>query len=234
MTAGAEFAGWVPVALSDGLSDGGVMRVQTGGRDLALWRAHDHSVHCVDNRCPHRGMRLSFGFVRGNRLNCIYHGWQYGVTGACAYIPAHPELTPPESLCVPTLPCVDQGGRVWITLDPDPTALPAMPVHPGLRSVAVNVSPDRVRAALSAGALPATTHPQRGCRARVLETSARDSRIALDVATGDTATLVLSIQSVAADRSQLHTQLTDDASVALKVAASRWLDALRDHLEVTP
>ncbi|GIS36806.1 MAG: hypothetical protein Ct9H90mP8_2260 [Pseudomonadota bacterium] len=29
-----------------------------------------------DNRCPHRGTRLSLGFFSGKQLACLYHGWQ--------------------------------------------------------------------------------------------------------------------------------------------------------------
>ncbi|MEH6728896.1 MAG: Rieske 2Fe-2S domain-containing protein, partial [Hyphomicrobiales bacterium] len=94
-------AGWVPVALSADLPDGGVMRAQIDAElplDLVVWRSRSGQVSAFDNRCPHRGMRLSFGFVRGERLSCIYHGWQYGQDGGCRHIPAHPDMTPPASI----------------------------------------------------------------------------------------------------------------------------------------
>lgn len=49
--------------------------------------------------CPHRGMRLSLGFIRGDQVACLYHGWHYDA-GQCRYIPAHPQLTPPETIRV--------------------------------------------------------------------------------------------------------------------------------------
>ena len=41
-------------------------------------------------------MRLSHGFVRSEKLACIFHGWQYDGAGSCVGIPAHPDLAPPK------------------------------------------------------------------------------------------------------------------------------------------
>ena len=36
------------------------------GYRMVLWRGLDGTPYALEDRCPHRGMRLSFGFVRGN------------------------------------------------------------------------------------------------------------------------------------------------------------------------
>ena len=66
--------------------------------ELAVWRSASGRIAAWRDRCPHRGMRLSHGFVRGESLNCIYHGWTYGADGACRRIPAHPEVVPPATI----------------------------------------------------------------------------------------------------------------------------------------
>ena len=68
-----------------------------------MWRDSDGVAHVWEDRCPHRGMRLSLGFVRGDQIACLYHGWRYDAAGQCRYIPAHPQLTPPETIRVPVL-----------------------------------------------------------------------------------------------------------------------------------
>lgn len=99
------------------------------GRELVIWRGADHEAHVWEDRCPHRGMRLSFGFVRGNSLNCLYHGWQYGGRAQCQHIPAHPDLTVPPSIRADAYPSLEAGGMVWTQLDgstdDQPPALPA-------------------------------------------------------------------------------------------------------------
>jgi len=68
------------------------MRAKTGREDLVVWRSASGVLSAWENRCPHRGMRLSHGFVRGESLACAYHGWHFECSGRCHYIPAHPDF----------------------------------------------------------------------------------------------------------------------------------------------
>lgn len=222
---------WIPVALSDGLPRGGVMRVETAGRDLAVWRAHDGRVNCVDNRCPHRGMRLSFGFVRGNRLNCIYHGWQYATNGQCKYIPAHPELEPPASLCVATLNCCEDQGLIWIALDPSDRRESSPSHRCALRSLAVNRGVHKLLASLRSRDLPIRVRGPRGCSARLLHSDHTELQIALERSHRPLPKLVLSLQSVNENKTWLHAQFQSGCEIEDKICASRWLESLRRHLE---
>ncbi|MEM6985435.1 MAG: Rieske 2Fe-2S domain-containing protein [Pseudomonadota bacterium] len=231
MSADPSPAAWVPIALSDKLAAGEVMRVETAGRDLAVWRANAGTVQCVDNRCPHRGMRLSFGFVRGNRLNCIYHGWQYGTSGACQYIPAHPDLEPPASLCVPTLPCAESGGLVWISLDSETTPPNAVQSAAALRSLAVNASLETIQSQLHADPLPSTTDPTHGCSATLRSTHEQQVHLDLCLVDGQTHALVLWLQPATGGKSWVHAQLAADCDTASRIAVSRWLEALRRSIE---
>ena len=78
------------IALCDSIQPGGVHPIQLQDVELVLWRDYAGQAHVWHDRCPHRGMRLSFGFVKENRLTCLYHGWEYGSDGGCRKIPAHP------------------------------------------------------------------------------------------------------------------------------------------------
>lgn len=69
---------WTPIALSADLLPGTVIPARIGLRDLALWRSQSGRLAVWEDRCPHRGMRLSHGFVRGEALSCFCHGWSYG------------------------------------------------------------------------------------------------------------------------------------------------------------
>src|SRR5271156_5317915 len=91
---------WHPVATSDSLVAGATRPFMLMGRELVVWRTADGTLHAADDRCPHRGTRLSIGRVDGNVLVCAYHGWRYGSSGQCVRIPAHPELVPPASACL--------------------------------------------------------------------------------------------------------------------------------------
>lgn len=129
-------AAWTPVALARDLPRLCVMPVCVDGIELALWRSATGRLAAWADRCPHRGMRLSHGFVRGEALSCIYHGWSYGSDGHCLRIPAHPDLAPPDAIRVPVFQAMESGGVVWVSTQPTDAQPPTVEGSP-LRSLTV-------------------------------------------------------------------------------------------------
>ena len=118
-----------PVAAGADLVPRHVVRSRLFGRRLAIWRADDGFINIWEDRCIHRGMRLSAGVNDGAELVCQYHGWRYSNrNGNCSYIPAHPGEAPARSLCVPSFACAERYGLVWSGSAPDaePPAIPAL------------------------------------------------------------------------------------------------------------
>ncbi|MEE2061081.1 Rieske 2Fe-2S domain-containing protein [Rhodococcus artemisiae] len=116
---------WVSVALTRDIEPGSATGTAVNGAPVALWRGADGVLHAWADRCPHRGMRLSLGFVRGARLVCLYHGWQFDGKGACRHVPAHPKMTPPSTVTPVRYRAVDRSGIAWVsTTDSSDTAVP--------------------------------------------------------------------------------------------------------------
>ncbi len=141
-------AAWTPVALARDLPRLCVMPVCVDGIELALWRSATGRLAAWADRCPHRGMRLSHGFVRGEALSCIYHGWSYGAEGNCLRIPAHPDLEPPEAIRVPVYHAAESGGVVWVATQATDAPPPVVEGAP-LRSLTVERAVDWAAAGLS-------------------------------------------------------------------------------------
>lgn len=138
------------MALSVDVPAGSVAAALTPGGRLALWRSASGALSAVDDRCPHRGMRLSHGFVRGEALSCIYHGWSYGQDGRCRRIPAHPGLEPPEAVRVATHQVAEQGGVIWIAEAGADAPPPTFGGFEALRSLTTTASLDEIEAAAGA------------------------------------------------------------------------------------
>lgn len=141
--------GWVPVALSSSIEAGTSTGAIVEGSEIVVWRDNSGKAHVWEDRCPHRGMRLSFGFVRGDHIACLYHGWQYDTAGQCRYIPAHPTLEVPGTIKVPTYQAQEKYGIVWTTTaseSPLPDAGHAAAITP-VRSLYVDRAFVDVRAA---------------------------------------------------------------------------------------
>ena len=108
------FTLWHPVASEHDVPYRHVHHGQLLGRELAVWRADDDFVNVWENRCLHRGVRLSIGSNDGTELRCQYHGWRYANRSAgCTYIPAHPADAPARTICNRTFPTMERYGLIW-------------------------------------------------------------------------------------------------------------------------
>lgn len=79
---------WHPVALSRSVEAGKAREIRVLGEDLALYRGHSGRAYVTVNRCAHRLTKLHTGWVEGDELRCMYHGWKYDGTGQCTERPA--------------------------------------------------------------------------------------------------------------------------------------------------
>ena len=143
------FTMWHPVASAHDVPYRHVCHAQLLGRELAVWRADDGYVNVWENRCLHRGVRLSIGSNDGTELRCQYHGWRYANRSAgCTYIPAHPADAPARTICNRTFPSVERYGLVWSGEDPvgEPPTVDVLEAGTpfGLRNLPVDASVELV------------------------------------------------------------------------------------------
>ncbi len=76
--------GWFAVAFADELPRKSVQRRQFMGRELVLFRTDAGVAHAVDAYCPHLGAHLAEGgTVRGETLQCPFHGFCFDGDGRC-------------------------------------------------------------------------------------------------------------------------------------------------------
>lgn len=55
--------------------------------DIVLYRTLDGTIAALQDRCPHRLLPLSEGFVERGQLRCGYHGLLFGEDGRCVEMP---------------------------------------------------------------------------------------------------------------------------------------------------
>jgi phenylpropionate dioxygenase-like ring-hydroxylating dioxygenase large terminal subunit len=141
---------WYPVALAGGLEPGTSCGTRVHGQEFVVWRDLAGASHVWEDRCPHRGMRLSFGFVRGNHIACLYHGWQFDAAGQCRLIPAHPDITVPKTIRVNRYPTLERLGIIWLQLPGEPHDEPPddTTTTTEVRSLTIEAAAERVAAEL--------------------------------------------------------------------------------------
>jgi phenylpropionate dioxygenase-like ring-hydroxylating dioxygenase large terminal subunit len=81
---------------------------------VLLYRREDGQAVALDNRCPHRAAPLSMGCLKGDDVQCRYHGFTFGSDGACVRVPSM--KSPPQALHIRAFPVIEQRPFVWIYL----------------------------------------------------------------------------------------------------------------------
>lgn len=210
-----------PIGLSINLPVNRVMRALAHDHDVAIWRSASGKLSAWTNRCPHRGMRLSHGFVRGEALACLYHGWHYDADGKCRYIPAHPELTPPETIEVQSYSIAESGGVLWLATSgkAKPLVLPddLQPV----RSITFDCDADSIVKAMSDTVLIGTD----GEPLHVSRVSLEPHVFSLEAADGRASVYVLLQQMT--DRTTAHVLAHNSWTTDGLVEISRWSEMTR-------
>lgn len=92
--------------------------------ELVFFRGIDGSPKAIHNRCPHRFAPLSKGCVKGNNIQCAYHGLEFDGNGKCVLNP-HGKGNIPSQAKVKAYSVVERFSIIWIWMgdidkaDPD-------------------------------------------------------------------------------------------------------------------
>ncbi len=113
---------WHPVALSEEVIPAKPFRAVLLDVPLVIYRI-DETLTAAEDRCPHRGTKLSQGGIRDGKLICPYHGLEFNSAGQCIGIPAHGRAQgKARYLDLQTLSVIDRYGLIWVCLFPEASA----------------------------------------------------------------------------------------------------------------
>lgn len=94
---------------------------------VVFFRKEDGSPAAILDRCSHRFAPLSMGrLVEGDRVQCPYHGLEFGADGQCVNNP-HPPCTIPVAAHLPSFPVMERHSMIWIWMgekEADPSLIP--------------------------------------------------------------------------------------------------------------
>jgi phenylpropionate dioxygenase-like ring-hydroxylating dioxygenase large terminal subunit len=107
---------WYPIAWSREISHALVSR-RVVEKNVVLYRKSSGHIVALEDLCPHRLLPLSMGTLKGDNVQCGYHGMTFDCSGKCIRIPG--QATIPSNASVTSYPVHEQMGLVWIwTGDP--------------------------------------------------------------------------------------------------------------------
>ncbi|MEH2295999.1 aromatic ring-hydroxylating dioxygenase subunit alpha [Nostoc sp.] len=106
---------WYPVAFVQDLSANCPHSFSLYDEPLVLFKNKDGQFVCLADRCPHRTAKLSEGQIIDGKIECLYHGWQFGSDGQCLHIPQlSADAKIPVNACVPSFKVVERQGMIWV------------------------------------------------------------------------------------------------------------------------
>lgn len=113
---------WFPVTTANKISSK-PQRIILLGIPLVMYRVKEQVV-VLQDRCPHRGTPLSAGTLKGDIIQCPYHGWRFNSKGQCVDIPGLLSETNLDDKCVPSYPTQIYMNLVFVCLNITEDTLP--------------------------------------------------------------------------------------------------------------
>jgi phenylpropionate dioxygenase-like ring-hydroxylating dioxygenase large terminal subunit len=108
---------WYPVAAGDEVTNEQPLRVRILSFDFVAFRDTHGTAHVLSDTCIHRGAALGKGQIKGDYVQCPYHGWQYNGQGRCTLIPSQgDEDKPPARAKVDSYPVEEKYGIIFAFL----------------------------------------------------------------------------------------------------------------------
>ncbi len=103
--------GWYPICTSEELAVGQVRGEDFLDGRVVAYRGEDGVARVMSAYCPHVGADLSVGRVVENRIQCIFHRWEFDKQGAC--VKTGIGDPPPAWARLFKFPVMERYGVVW-------------------------------------------------------------------------------------------------------------------------
>lgn len=107
---------WYPIARSIDVTAEKPLKVRLFTLPFVAFRDSAGQAHVLADTCVHRGGSLSGGLIKDDRIQCPYHGWEFGGSGKCEHIPSLGDGKPPARAKVDSYPVQEKYGIVFAFL----------------------------------------------------------------------------------------------------------------------
>lgn len=125
---------WYAVLESKQLKKNKLMGVTRLSDKLVFWRDKSNGVHCIFDKCCHRGASLSSGKIINNHVACPFHGFQYDSSGKVNYIPANGKnVKVPDRYRINTYLVKEAYGFIWLWYSDERNDIPEIPFFEELK-----------------------------------------------------------------------------------------------------
>jgi phenylpropionate dioxygenase-like ring-hydroxylating dioxygenase large terminal subunit len=119
---------WYAILESNEVKKGKPVGFTRMGEKIVAWRDGNGKLSVMSDQCPHRGVALSVGEIKGDCIQCPFHGFEYDTSGDCKLIPANGrDAEPPKAMHVKTYPTREEHGFIYLWWGEPQTEYPPLP-----------------------------------------------------------------------------------------------------------
>ncbi len=106
---------WYVVLESHEVKAGRPVGITRLGEKMVFWRDQEGRITAQSDLCPHRGVALSTGKLKGDCIMCPFHGFEFDSSGRCTVIPANGKnAAVPKAFNVKTYPTAEANGFIFL------------------------------------------------------------------------------------------------------------------------
>lgn len=102
---------WYVAAWSSEITEN-LQQIIVLGEKICMYRTSEGEVIALEDACPHRKLPLSKGRIKGDNVECGYHGLTFDCAGQCVWAPGVGRI--PSAARVRPYPVHERYGLVWI------------------------------------------------------------------------------------------------------------------------
>ena len=119
---------WYLICPVADLKDQMVVKTILGEKIILFKDGEDHIV-ALEDRCCHRNVQLSLGYLADGKAVCGYHGWEYNGHGHCVKIPSQlPDTKIPPTARIKSYPVKEFNKWIWVFIGEDQQAEQRQPL----------------------------------------------------------------------------------------------------------
>lgn len=106
---------WYIACLSSELKDNSIIRRVIYDTPIAIYRSHG-VLSALSDKCLHRHVPLSEGYLENGQIRCPYHGWRYDKNGELTDIPSEGNefVKNKSKRCLNKFPIIEKDECIWI------------------------------------------------------------------------------------------------------------------------
>ncbi len=105
---------WYLVCITDELKKQNPLAKKIIGEHIVIFKTETGEVKVIEDRCCHRNVKLSLGYVINECIKCAYHGWEFDGNGKCISIPSlESDQLVPKTACVKSYKVKVTNHMVW-------------------------------------------------------------------------------------------------------------------------